>query len=224
MRGTISPISEDFSEELRKLILSMLHLDPNKRPDISQIMAQPLVLQALMSLYTDQGKVTCRRYLSLGFIFTKIFIEFFLFFFFPEFPNLCQIILVRTEAEFLVAVPSRLKVFLFFSKLKKIFLCEFLQGVLRAATQHTRWRLHIAILPHQKHHPCKAECTVGAEESAPLICFHCLPVTRTSRRSPQGARKKQLLQRTEDFSCGRCVLLIFLFPTLVPLIDSIGWS
>ncbi|ELU04715.1 hypothetical protein CAPTEDRAFT_111937 [Capitella teleta] len=61
MRGTISPISEDFSEELRKLILSMLHLDPNKRPDISQIMAQPLVLQALMSLYTDQGKVTCRR-------------------------------------------------------------------------------------------------------------------------------------------------------------------
>jgi NIMA (never in mitosis gene a)-related kinase len=62
MRGTFSPISDHYSEELRQLILSMLDLDPNKRPDINQIMAQPLVLQALMNLYTDQGKVVCRRY------------------------------------------------------------------------------------------------------------------------------------------------------------------
>ncbi|XP_006811323.1 serine/threonine-protein kinase Nek8-like [Saccoglossus kowalevskii] len=57
MRGTFSPISEEYSENLRILILSMLHLDPNKRPTISQIMAEPIVINSLMDLYTDIGKV-----------------------------------------------------------------------------------------------------------------------------------------------------------------------
>lgn len=61
MRGTFAPISEQYSDELRQLILSMLHLDPNKRPSINQIMAQPIVLNALMNLYTDLGMVPCRR-------------------------------------------------------------------------------------------------------------------------------------------------------------------
>ncbi|KAK6178679.1 hypothetical protein SNE40_011206 [Patella caerulea] len=61
MRGTFSPISEYYSEELRSLILSMLHLDPNKRPHINQIMAQPIVINALMYLHTDMGSVPCTR-------------------------------------------------------------------------------------------------------------------------------------------------------------------
>ncbi len=61
MRGTFSPISDHYSEELRSLILSMLHLDPNKRPDINQIMAQPIVINALLNLHTDMGKVPCVR-------------------------------------------------------------------------------------------------------------------------------------------------------------------
>ncbi|XP_067677206.1 serine/threonine-protein kinase Nek8-like isoform X1 [Haliotis asinina] len=61
MRGTFSPISDHYSEELRSLILSMLHLDPNKRPDINQIMAQPIVINALLTLHTDMGKVPCTR-------------------------------------------------------------------------------------------------------------------------------------------------------------------
>ncbi|ESO92636.1 hypothetical protein LOTGIDRAFT_120493 [Lottia gigantea] len=61
MRGTFSPISDVYSVELRSLILSMLHLDPNKRPHINQIMAQPIVINALMYLHTDMGSVPCTR-------------------------------------------------------------------------------------------------------------------------------------------------------------------
>ncbi|KAJ8306380.1 hypothetical protein KUTeg_016925 [Tegillarca granosa] len=57
MRGTFAPISEIYSEDLRTLILSMLHLDPNRRPHINQIMAQPIVINALMNLHTDMGKL-----------------------------------------------------------------------------------------------------------------------------------------------------------------------
>lgn len=61
MRGTFAPIAETYSEELRSLILSMLHLDPNKRPHINQIMAQPIVVNALLNLHTEMGKLPCTR-------------------------------------------------------------------------------------------------------------------------------------------------------------------
>ena len=61
MRGTFSPISDQYSEELRSLILSMLHLDPARRPHINQIMACPIVVNALMNLHTDTGRVACVR-------------------------------------------------------------------------------------------------------------------------------------------------------------------
>ncbi|XP_035698278.1 serine/threonine-protein kinase Nek8-like isoform X2 [Branchiostoma floridae] len=57
MRGTFAPISDRYSEDLRRLILSMLHLDPSKRPTITQIMAQPIVITALIGLYTDLGGI-----------------------------------------------------------------------------------------------------------------------------------------------------------------------
>ncbi|XP_064624629.1 serine/threonine-protein kinase Nek8-like [Lineus longissimus] len=61
MRGTFAPIAEHYSSDMRSLILSMLHLDPNKRPHIHQIMAQPIVMNSLMNLYTDMGKIPCTR-------------------------------------------------------------------------------------------------------------------------------------------------------------------
>lgn len=61
MRGTFAPISDHYSEELRSLILSMLHLEPSKRPDINQIMAQPIILNALINIHTDIGKIPCAR-------------------------------------------------------------------------------------------------------------------------------------------------------------------
>lgn len=61
IRGNFSPIPERYSLELRRLILSMLSLDPNKRPAIPQIMAQPIVINALFDLPTDVGRVPCTR-------------------------------------------------------------------------------------------------------------------------------------------------------------------
>ncbi|XP_048413487.1 serine/threonine-protein kinase Nek8 isoform X3 [Stegostoma tigrinum] len=61
MSGTFAPISDQYSPELRQLILSMLSLDPSKRPQLSEIMAQPICIRALLNLYTDIGSVRMRR-------------------------------------------------------------------------------------------------------------------------------------------------------------------
>ncbi|XP_042194730.1 serine/threonine-protein kinase Nek8 [Callorhinchus milii] len=61
MSGTFAPISDQYSPELRQLILSMLSLDPSKRPQLNEIMAQPICIRALMNLYTDIGSVKMRR-------------------------------------------------------------------------------------------------------------------------------------------------------------------
>ncbi|XP_067866577.1 serine/threonine-protein kinase Nek8 isoform X2 [Heterodontus francisci] len=61
MSGTFAPISDQYSPELRQLILSMLSLDPSKRPQLSEIMAQPICIRALLNLYTDIGSVKMRR-------------------------------------------------------------------------------------------------------------------------------------------------------------------
>ncbi|XP_060704102.1 serine/threonine-protein kinase Nek8 [Hemiscyllium ocellatum] len=61
MSGTFAPISDQYSPELRQLILNMLSLDPSKRPQLSEIMAQPICIRALLNLYTDIGSVKMRR-------------------------------------------------------------------------------------------------------------------------------------------------------------------
>jgi serine/threonine protein kinase len=49
MRGTFAPIFEHYSDSLQQHILEMLHTDPNKRPTVSQIMAQPMILDRIGS-------------------------------------------------------------------------------------------------------------------------------------------------------------------------------
>lgn len=60
MRGTFAPISDKYSSELHALILSLLHLDPVRRPTVNQILSQPIMLGPLVHMYTDFGKVACR--------------------------------------------------------------------------------------------------------------------------------------------------------------------
>jgi len=59
MRGSVADIADQYSNSLRHLILDMLQLDPSRRPTIDQIMAQPFVLNTLMLLYTDFGRIPC---------------------------------------------------------------------------------------------------------------------------------------------------------------------
>ena len=61
MKGNFSPISERYSEDFKKLVLSMLQIDPTKRPTLRQIMAQPLIVNALFNVCTDVGRVPCNR-------------------------------------------------------------------------------------------------------------------------------------------------------------------
>ncbi|XP_038615574.1 serine/threonine-protein kinase Nek8 isoform X2 [Tachyglossus aculeatus] len=61
MSGTFAPVSDRYSAELRQLVLSLLRLDPSQRPQLSEIMAQPLCVRTLLNLYTDVGSVKMRR-------------------------------------------------------------------------------------------------------------------------------------------------------------------
>ena len=66
MRATFAPIPETYSEALRKLILSTLHLDPNQRPGPSEILAQPICQNALLDLFTDIGRSPCLKFENMG--------------------------------------------------------------------------------------------------------------------------------------------------------------
>ncbi|XP_068720609.1 serine/threonine-protein kinase Nek8-like [Montipora capricornis] len=61
MKGNYDPISERYSEDFKKLVLSMLQIDPAKRPTLPQIMAQPILINALFNMRTDVGRVPCNR-------------------------------------------------------------------------------------------------------------------------------------------------------------------
>ncbi|XP_033636958.1 serine/threonine-protein kinase Nek8-like [Asterias rubens] len=59
MRGSIAPISERYSDDLKRLLLLMLHLDPDKRPTINQVIAEPIVIKMLANVYMEIGRVKC---------------------------------------------------------------------------------------------------------------------------------------------------------------------
>ncbi|XP_037533789.1 serine/threonine-protein kinase Nek8 [Nematolebias whitei] len=61
MSGSFAPISDRYSPELRQLVLTMLNLDPSKRPQLNEIMALPICIRPLLNLYTDIGSVKMRR-------------------------------------------------------------------------------------------------------------------------------------------------------------------
>ncbi|XP_053130974.1 serine/threonine-protein kinase Nek8 isoform X2 [Hemicordylus capensis] len=61
MSGTFAPVSDRYSLELRQLVLSLLNLDPSKRPQLNEIMAEAICVRPLLNLYTDVGSVRMRR-------------------------------------------------------------------------------------------------------------------------------------------------------------------
>lgn len=59
MKGTYDPVPPEYSSELKKLLMNMLHLDPNQRPTAAQIMSQPFMINCLFGLYVDIGSIPC---------------------------------------------------------------------------------------------------------------------------------------------------------------------
>ncbi|XP_072173029.1 serine/threonine-protein kinase Nek8-like [Diadema setosum] len=59
MRGSVAPISDRYSDQLKRLLLRMLHLDPDKRPTINQVMAEPIIFKAVIEVCMTMGAVKC---------------------------------------------------------------------------------------------------------------------------------------------------------------------
>jgi len=57
MRGHTDPIDDQYSNAFKQLLGDMLHMDPNRRPNTNEIMAQPFLIGSIFNLYTDIGKV-----------------------------------------------------------------------------------------------------------------------------------------------------------------------
>lgn len=60
MRGTFAPPAEHYSKELKDLLLSLLQLDADMRPNANQIMAKPIVINTTLELL-DIGSLQCKR-------------------------------------------------------------------------------------------------------------------------------------------------------------------
>ncbi|XP_071952550.1 serine/threonine-protein kinase Nek8-like [Antedon mediterranea] len=61
MRGAVAPVSDKYSKDLHQLILHMLHLTPEKRPTITQVMAEPIIINSLLNLHSEIGRVKCEK-------------------------------------------------------------------------------------------------------------------------------------------------------------------
>lgn len=48
-----------YSEELKGLVKNILKLDPAKRPDVIHVLAAPVLINHLLDLETDVGRIPC---------------------------------------------------------------------------------------------------------------------------------------------------------------------
>ena len=63
--AVLEPLESRYSRGLRDLIYSLLQRNPDDRPDVYLVMANPFVVNALMNLCTDIGRLPCSRCVSV---------------------------------------------------------------------------------------------------------------------------------------------------------------
>ena len=54
-----APLSDNYSSSLCSLVHAMLLRNPDDRPNVESIMANPVVVNALVNLGTDVGRLPC---------------------------------------------------------------------------------------------------------------------------------------------------------------------
>ena len=59
--AALKPMDGRYSQGLQDLVYSMLQKSPSDRPGIHNIMATPVVINALLNLSTDIGRVPCTK-------------------------------------------------------------------------------------------------------------------------------------------------------------------
>ena len=57
----LRPLESCYSRGLKDLIYSLLQRNPDDRPDVHLAMANPFVVNPLMNLSTDIGRLPCTR-------------------------------------------------------------------------------------------------------------------------------------------------------------------
>ena len=50
---------EHYSIEIKDLVKSIMVIDPTKRPTVDQILAAPVLINSLLDLETDIGRIPC---------------------------------------------------------------------------------------------------------------------------------------------------------------------
>ena len=58
MKGSYKQISDTYSPELKQLVRSLLNLDHTKRPSVSQILAQPIIVKVMYCTIVGIGAIT----------------------------------------------------------------------------------------------------------------------------------------------------------------------
>ncbi|KAG8182304.1 hypothetical protein JTE90_013910 [Oedothorax gibbosus] len=71
MKGNFDPVSSIYSHGLKKLLLSMLHLDSNQRPTAAQIMCHPVMIKVIFQLYVEVGSIPCANKSQKNISFSK---------------------------------------------------------------------------------------------------------------------------------------------------------
>lgn len=56
MQVTIPPVPEKYSDDIKDLLWKLLRRDPNQRPSVNDVMAEPLLVNILMDLPMKIGR------------------------------------------------------------------------------------------------------------------------------------------------------------------------
>ena len=56
MQAVVPPIPEKYDDDIKELLMKLLCRDPNQRPSIREIMAEPLLVNTLMDLPMRIGR------------------------------------------------------------------------------------------------------------------------------------------------------------------------
>ena len=59
VKRKFSPMPNHYSSDLKKLVTKILVLEPAQRPSIEEIMSEPVVINSLLDLETDIGRIPC---------------------------------------------------------------------------------------------------------------------------------------------------------------------
>ena len=60
--AVVAPIDPRYDKGLWALIVSLLQLKPAERPGIASVMAAPILVNTLINLCTDIGRLPCTRW------------------------------------------------------------------------------------------------------------------------------------------------------------------